>query len=185
MLDIDSEGFSGLCAPLDHTPLQSPNPKKSCIDPVSSEEGGVSNADILKAINSLNDHFSEFQRLVNKNTSDIAEVQENVKGLQIDCQGTKDEAKVPKVKLAAVEERQDGLEQYSRRWNLRLLNLAEQNNEDVGKEVLEIIAKIVPEEKTRLGFLVDTVHRIGRTREDNSARPIIMQFTMRTFKQKL
>lgn len=49
------------------------------------------------------------------------------------------------------------------------------------KEVLEIIAQIVPEEKNNLGFMVDTVH----PREDDTTRPIIMQFTTRTFRYKV
>ena len=51
--------------------------------------------------------------------------------------------------------------------------------------MLEIIAEIIPEEKSKLGFMVDTLHRVGRPREAKSTRPIIIQFTMRTFRFKL
>jgi len=39
--------------------------------------------------------------------------------------------------------------------------------------------------KNKLGFLVDTIHRVGRPRDDGSPRPVISQFTMRTFRQKI
>ncbi|GLD45589.1 tumor necrosis factor receptor superfamily member 5-like isoform X1 [Lates japonicus] len=42
-----------------------------------------------------------------------------------------------------------------------LLNLPESSNEDMRKEVLEIVAQIVPEEKNKLGFMVDSVHPDG------------------------
>lgn len=39
-------------------------------------------------------------------------------------------------------------------------------------------------EKNKLGFLVDTVHRIGQPGENRGPRPVIIQFTMCTFRQK-
>lgn len=33
--------------------------------------------------------------------------------------------------------------------------------------------------------MIDTVHRVGRSKDENSSRPIIMQFTMRTFRHKV
>lgn len=72
-------------------------------------------------------------------------------------------------------------ERYSRRWNLRLLNLPEHSNKDARKEVMNITTQLIPEEKSKLGFIIDTVHRVGRTKDENSSRPIILQFTMHTF----
>lgn len=182
LMDIDAESsFSGLCAPLPDTPTKSPNPKKVC----TKEEEAVSNADILKAIKGLNDRFLKFEEMVMKNTAEIAKVQENVKGLEIQCKGTEDAVKKMSDQMTILREKQEESERYSRRWNLRLLNLPESSNEDVRKEVLEIIAEIIPEEKSKLGFMVDTVHRVGRPREDKSTRPIIIQFTMRTFRFRL
>ncbi|GLD45592.1 tumor necrosis factor receptor superfamily member 14-like isoform X1, partial [Lates japonicus] len=47
-----------------------------------------------------------------------------------------------------------------------LLNLPESSNEDMRKEVLEIVAQIVPEEKNKLGFMVDSVHPGSRVKTD-------------------
>lgn len=57
--------------------------------------------------------------------------------------------------------RQEDAERYSRRWNLRLINLPEKPNETaemVRKEVFDIVGHITPEDTNKLGFLIDTVH---------------------------
>ena len=181
-MDItDESSFPGLCTPLPHTPLKSPNSKKIW----TKEDLTVSNADILKAINGLNDRFLKFEEIVMKNTAEIARVQENVKGREIQWKGTDDTVKKMSDQMTTLWEKQEESERYSRRWNLRLLNLPESSNEDVRKEVLEIIAEIIPEEKSKLGFMVDTVHRVGRPRENKSSPPIIIQFTMRNYRFKI
>lgn len=79
-------------------------------------------------------------------------------------------------------------QRYSRRWNSKLVNLPEATNEtteDTRKQVFNILGHIAPDDGNRMGFLIDTVHRIGRPREGKSARPVIIQFTMRTFRQKI
>lgn len=86
---VDENSFSDLCTPLPDTPTKSPNPKKIC----SKEEETVLNADILKAINGLNDRFLKLEEMVMKNTAKIASVQENVKGLEIRWKGTEDTVK--------------------------------------------------------------------------------------------
>ncbi len=53
------------------------------------------------------------------------------------------------------------------------------------QEVLKILSQIAPDEKIKMGFLVDTVHKVGRTRDDNKPRPVIIQFNMRTFRMKI
>ncbi len=179
---VEDHAYVGLCTPLPASPLQSPNPKKICSE---KNEEPISNADILKAINNLNDRFSNFEKMVLKNTAEIEVVKENVKNLEMQSKEACDSVKSLKDQLSSLQEKQDEAERYSRRWNLRLLNLPEKPNEDTRKEVLEIIARIIPDERSKLGFMVDTVHRIGRPRGDQSTRPIIIQFNMRTFRYKV
>ena len=47
------------------------------------EEELVSNSDILKAINSLDERFSNFEKIMLKNTAEIATVKENMKSLEM------------------------------------------------------------------------------------------------------
>lgn len=180
--NITDHAYEGLCTPLPPSPLRSPCSKKLCSQ---TEDEPVSNSDILKAINSLNDRFSNFVNMVLNNTAEIATVKENMKSLEMQYKETGDSVLSLKNQLSTMQEKQDDAERYSRRWNLRLLNLPEKPNEDVRKEVLEIINQIIPEERSKLGFMVDTVHRIGRPRENQSMRPVIIQFTMRTFRYKV
>lgn len=163
-------------------PLWSPKPKKVCSE---LEDEPVSNRDILKAINNLNDRFSNFEELVLKNSAEIEKVKENMKDLEMQCKETSDSVKSLKDQFSTMQEKQDDAERYNRRWNLRLLNLPERPKEDIRKEVLEIIAQIISDERSKFGFMVDTVHRVGRPRENHSTRLIIIQFTMRTFRYKV
>lgn len=57
--------------------------------------------------------------------------------------------------------------------------------EDLRKQIFQIFGQIAPDEKNKLGFLVDTIHQVGSPRDDRSPRPVIIQFTMRTFRQKI
>lgn len=79
----------------------------------------------------------------------------------------------------------DYTHRYSQLWNLCLLNLPQHSNEDVRKEVMDIIALIIPEEKNKFESMIETVHKVGRTTDENSSRPIIIQCTMRTFPHKV
>lgn len=182
IIDMEPDkSFPGLCRPLPETRFNSPDSKKICTKAPEVREEDVSNADILNAINGLNDQFSKFEEMVNKNTAEIIAVQEHVKSLELQCEATNDTVKKLNDQISALREKQEEAERYSRRWNLRLLNLPEHSNEDVRKELMDIIAQIIPEEKSKLGFMIDTVHRVGQTKDENSSRPIILQFTMRTF----
>uniref|UniRef100_A0A1A8VGD5 Endonuclease/exonuclease/phosphatase domain-containing protein n=1 Tax=Nothobranchius furzeri TaxID=105023 RepID=A0A1A8VGD5_NOTFU len=49
---------------------------------------------------------------------------------------------------------------------------------------MKLFVALAPEDKEKLDFLVDTVHRVGVVR-DNSIRPVIIQFTMRAFRIKI
>lgn len=177
------ESFYGLWSPLPETPQGSPHPKKVCVK--KSETETVSNADILKAIYELKERFSAFEQKINKNTADINEVKEEMKGLGFQVKETEDKVKSLDKRTEEIKGKAEEVEWYSRRWNLRLINLPEKENEDVREEVLKIMSQIAPDEKSKLGFLIDTVHRIGRPRDDKSPRPVIIQFNMRTFRFKI
>ena len=115
-------------------------------------------------------------------------IKENVEGMDHQIKSSVDKVQAVNRRISEQDIKIEEAERYSRRWNLKLLNLPEaisETAEDVRKLIFDIFGKIVPEEKTKMGFLIDTVHRIGRPREDKSPRPVIIQFTMRTFKQRI
>lgn len=128
MDSIPDHAYAGLCTPLPASPLHSPNPKELCSE---MEEEPVSNSDILKAINSLNDRFSNFEKMVLKNTAETATVKENMKSLEIQSKETGDSVLSLKDQFSTMQEKQDEAERHKWRRNLRLLNLPEKPNEDV------------------------------------------------------
>ncbi|MEQ2297931.1 hypothetical protein AMECASPLE_039776 [Ameca splendens] len=75
-------------------------------------------------------------------------------------------------------------ERYKRRWNLRIIGLKEEKEEDIRLIVVDIIKKIIPHWKEKMDMILDTVHRLG---PNNSNRPqqIIIQFTGQIFRDEL
>nr|XP_023868738.1 GEM-interacting protein-like [Salvelinus alpinus] len=76
------------------------------------------------------------------------------------------------------------LEQYTRRWNLRLYGLPEVENEDVRGEAIRICQEVMPAEKNKVGDTIDVVHRLGKKQQQNDSRPtgIIILFTARFYR---
>lgn len=86
--------------------------------------------------------------------------------------------------VCKLQQRGDDAERYSRRWNLRLYGLNEVPAENIRADIMQLFAALVPEDKEKIGFLVDTVHRVGIPHNSKN-RPIIIQFTMRNFRNKI
>lgn len=62
--------------------------------------------------------------------------------------------------------------------------MKETAGENIRLDIMKLFAALIPEEKEKIGFLVDTVHRVGVPR-DNANRHIIIQFIMRSFRNKI
>lgn len=78
------------------------------------------------------------------------------------------------------------LERYSRRWNLRLFGVKERENEDIHKITSEICQAVLPENQQRVRETIDTVHRVGPKRQNNTRpRAIIIQFISRVTRDNL
>lgn len=78
------------------------------------------------------------------------------------------------------------LQRYSRRWNLRLFGVKEEQQEDTWRVAVEICQAVFPECKNQLYDTNDTVHRVGSKRPNNiSPRPIIIQFISRRTRESL
>ncbi|KAL7373280.1 hypothetical protein ABVT39_002870 [Epinephelus coioides] len=123
----------------------------------NSQDERVSNADILNAIKELSSKFSSLETTINQYPADIGIIKDNIEGIDHQMKTAFDKVNAGVNKTA----------------------------EDTRKKVFDIFSKVIPEEKNKLGFLVDTVHRIGHPSKDRSPRPVIIQFTMRTFKQRI
>ncbi|CAL8391486.1 unnamed protein product [Arctogadus glacialis] len=72
---------------------------------------------------------------------------------------------VAEEKASLLEQRITELENYSRRWNLRLYSMAENEDQNVHQEVIRICQSIRPEQKARLPDVIDSVHHHRPTKE--------------------
>ncbi|KAJ8266553.1 hypothetical protein GJAV_G00131790 [Gymnothorax javanicus] len=76
------------------------------------------------------------------------------------------------------------LERYKRRWNLKLRGFKEQENENTREWVLQILLRIAPHWADKIDCIIDSVHRLGK-REEAKHRQVIIQFTMRHYRDEL
>lgn len=90
---------------------------------------------------------------------------------------------VAEKKTSLLEQRVTELENYSRRWNLRLFGVAENKDQNVRQEVIHICQSILPEHKDKLPDVIDSVHRLGQLKKGaTKPRGIIMQFSARIYR---
>lgn len=77
-----------------------------------------------------------------------------------------------------LENRIRELEGYHRRWNLKLYGFPEKEIQSVRDDVIRICQEVLPDGKSKLPDVIDSVHRIGKLHTDKP-RPVILQFTSR------
>ncbi|KAK5615504.1 hypothetical protein CRENBAI_026583 [Crenichthys baileyi] len=74
------------------------------------------------------------------------------------------------------------MERYRKRWNLRLNGLKGKQDENTRELTVDLL-KIVPHWKDKIDWILDTVHRRGKSTDH--PRQIIMQFTARIYRDEL
>lgn len=89
-----------------------------------------------------------------------------MKGLAFQVKETEDKVKSMDTCMEEQKRKIQESERHSRRWNLRLINLPEKENV---REVLKTMSQIAPDDKNKVRFVVDTVHRVGRPRDNKSS----------------
>lgn len=169
----------------------------------SSESASI--ADVLRAIQSQSGEIQALRTLVmdiksdiqqntlaianiNKcldfNSAEIKACKEKNKELQHEVKVLKEKNTEIERKAIELEGRVSEAENYKRRWNLRLKGLKEEKGENTRELVVSLLLKIVPHWKEKMGFILDTVHRLGPSTTTHP-RQIIMQFTMRIYKDEI
>lgn len=152
-------------ASISESPSKSPMSKRLCSDNDESivTESDVTNADILKAVNGLSNRFTVLEQQMVKNTISIINISktvdftcEELKSLTTKLKTTEENIEKMTSNVTELQNRAEDVERYSRRWNLRLSNLRENSGENIRMEVFDLLATIAPEEKSKLGFLVDS-----------------------------
>ncbi|KAJ8002348.1 hypothetical protein DPEC_G00178940 [Dallia pectoralis] len=130
------------------------------------------------------------ERMISNNTLKIEGLKKTVDFACAEIRGVKDKlthiddrVKVAEKKASQMEQRITELENYSRRWNLRLYGVAENKEQNVRQEVIHICQTILPEHKAKLPDVIDSVHRLGQPKKDaTKPRGIILQFGARIYR---
>lgn len=115
--------------------------------------------------------FASIVKRVDLNSVGITECRSKMEVLEKEHSDLKKENDELKEKILEVE-------RYKCRWNLRLSGLKEQEGENIREKIRELLLKIFPQWKEKIGNVVDSVHRVGR-REEERSRQVIMQFVRR------
>ena len=103
--------------------------------------------------------------------TEIKELKESNKKLMTRIQALEKQESLTNKKLQDLEEKCDDIEQYSRKFNLEIHGITEEENEDVGQIIFQVATKIdadVREED------IDICHRLNK--KEGKPRPIIVKF---------
>ncbi|MEQ2195634.1 hypothetical protein XENOCAPTIV_016057 [Xenoophorus captivus] len=179
----NEEDFPPLPISSEGTPCKEPVRKKALV--AKGEENSGIILTPLKLSEFINTHFDTVEKLVIDNSlktegfkksidfaiEEIKDVKKRVNS--IENRTKKDDT------LLEREKRLIDSERYSRRWNLKLYGVPETvSKEDVKKETIRICQAIFPEGKQKLPDVIDSVHCLGKMRENNSRpRGIILHFS--------
>lgn len=173
------------------TPCKPPASKKALL----KEDCAVSpsHVDIVDTLSTLiNTRSDAIEKMVGENSMKI-------EGLKLTIDFACNEIKDAKTRIEKVERRLKNeeetvtqlknriteLENYSRRWNLKMHGLPE-SVEDVKSEIIKICQTILPQEQSKLTEVIDVVHRLGK-KKPGVARPrgIILRFLSRTHRDAI
>ncbi|KAJ8004306.1 hypothetical protein DPEC_G00157760 [Dallia pectoralis] len=79
------------------------------------------------------------------------------------------------------------MEQYTRRWNLRLNGVPEVLNEDVRCEAIRICQEVMSGNNAKVADSIDIAHRLGKKKHPNDSKPrgIIILFTARFYRDAI
>lgn len=167
-------------SPLPDSPLQSPATKKG--KPADTIQDPDSIVDKLSAlINSRADSLEKvFTLKIEGLKKTIDFMADEVKELKGKLKEVDAKAKMEAQRVKSCETRIAELERYSRRWNLRLAGVLEDDTENVTARVIDICQKTVANENVNVAQGIEIVHRLGkRDHSKRSPRNIIIRFSSR------
>ncbi|KAG1931133.1 hypothetical protein F2P79_021804, partial [Pimephales promelas] len=170
------------------TPCKPPASKKALLRDDCA--GSTSNSDIVDTLSTLiNARSDAIEKMVGENTMkieglkmtidfacrEIKDVKKRVESMEKCVK--KEEEEVVHLKVRVTE-----LENYSRRWNLKLFGIPE-SIVDVKIESIQICQAILPQDQNKVAEAIDIVHRLGK-RQPGVSKPrgVILRFLSRTYR---
>lgn len=179
--------------------------KSNDVDPPDTTPEPASITDVLKAIQCQSSEIQAVCTLVigiksdlQQNTLAIANINKSLEFNSAEIQACKEknkelqqEIKVLQEKNTQLDKRVSELEKrvsdvvsYKKRWNFRLKGLREDKEENTRERVANLLLQFAPHWKDKMGFILDTVHRLGLPTATHP-RQITMQFTMRIYRDEI
>ena len=135
----------------------------------------------------LKDLIEEQRKEIEKLKGQVETLTKSVDGLNYELTILKTKQEVSSHVNSVLERQVDDLQQYSRRYSIILDNVpAKKNekNEDLEREVKDILIKNFKLEAKCLDSEFDKTHRIGKVNKDNN-QPIIVRFKSHSFRSNL
>ncbi len=138
-----------------NSPTGSPLSNKPC----QEDDPNVSNADILRAVNALTDRFTSMEQQIAQKSVTIVNLSKMVDFVGEELKSLSTRVKTNDNKVLQIEQvirmvrdKCDQAEIYSRKWNLRLINLKETDGENIRNRVLEILKILTLDETDDIRF---------------------------------
>lgn len=153
---------------------------------VSTEHTQPSLGEILKEIKACREDMrvcrADLAKKIEENRKGINDLKHNsefffeeLKDVQTKVTATETAVESHEARIQFLENKLNANESHSRRFNLRLYNLPEEEGENVKRKVMDICCNVAPDMADSLHFLIDVCHRIG-SKEDKRTRPVIIRF---------
>ena len=142
----------------------------------------------------INSRSDAIEEMVRSNTLVIEGLKKTVEFACAEIKEVKGRVHVIEKRMEKVEQKTNDyhkrvtdMEQYTRRWNLRLYGVPEVLNEDVRCEAIRICQAVMPENKAKVADSIDIVHRLGRKKLQNDPKPrgVIILFTSRFYRDAI
>lgn len=181
------------CQHLPETPTKSPLPK------MRRHSSEPSNVVILEAIERLGkkqdvfmEKLLEIERSVASNSTLISDLNtkvdlasEKAEGAMIKTDKLDSQLAAMKAENKKLWERVDELDEYKRRWNLKITGISEEAGENVKMIAMEVFSQVSPGLREILQTSIDVAHRIGPKEGGMQIRRIIVQFLSRSIRDRI
>lgn len=181
-VSMSEDHFPGLPV----TPCDSPAAKKALYS-AKHEPTSQDNVVITTLSQLIKEQADSIKILVSenspKNDGNALKIEGLKKTVDFICSVVK-EVKKEEKKVAALLTRVSEMETNSRRWNLKVYEVAENSGENVKEKGTELCRSILPDDK--LTPAIDVAHRIGKLIPASSRpRAIIIRFSQRSYRDAL
>lgn len=164
-----------------------PTPTKTAAPPnkVIVSQNEEAEDPLLEAINKLTSKIDSFGEQLRNNTIVVTNISKlvemnaaDIKNCKAKLRNLEKDIPILTKENAELKERVLELERYKRRWNLIIQGFKEKSDEDIRKEVIDILGKMAPHWFSSLDSTVDVLHRLGKKEVGRNCQ-IIVQFNMR------